>query len=136
VTDFALCRTCPEVTTGRQDSSKGWLLDASSNHHHCEVVTFGNLADLPMPIRNVVMRLGAGVPVRDIDISMFKLGLDMEDQWTPFQSTAPVADSTSPTSAAPVLASAASTKSPLALTPTSSTGAQRDEQLDLFGGAA
>ena len=134
MTDFALCRTCPEITTGRQDSSKGWLLDASSNHHHCTVKPFGgDLAELPTPIRNIVLRLGAGAPIRDVDISMLKLGIALEDEWTPFPSIAPAVASASLTSPAPALESAASTRSRHVSAPTLVTAAQGD-LLDLLSG--
>lgn len=139
VSDFAICLTCPEIVAGRVDSSKGWLLDESSNHFGCDVRPFTDLANLPAPIRNTVLRLGAGIGVRGVDIAMLKLGLDLEDQWTPHPyrspSTAPVAASTSTTSPAPVTASAASTRSLPASPPTSTTSVEPD-LFDLLGDAS
>ena len=133
MTEFALCLTCPEITTGRMDSSKGWLLDASSNHHNCDVKPFRNPATLPPPIRNAILRLGAGIGVRDTDITMLKLGLQMEDAWTPHQSTARVVASISPPSRAAARVSAVSTKSRPASAPTSITSVKPvDGQLELF----
>lgn len=136
MTDFALCRTCPEITTGRMDSSKGWLLDASSNHHHCDVVPFTDLPSLPAPIRNAILRLGASAPISNTDITMLKLGLALEDKWTPLPSTAPDAASTSRTSPAPALESAASTRSPNALTLISAIAVTPDQMSLDFGEAS
>jgi hypothetical protein len=134
MTDFALCLTCPEITTGRLDSGKGWLLDASSNHHNCRVIPFTNLSDLPAPIRNVVLRLGANAPISDDDITLLKLGLNLEDQWTPnrYASTAQVAAPTSTRSSAVAPPSAASTRSQLVSPPTSTTAASESTLLDLL----
>lgn len=123
MTDFAICLTCPEITTGRQDSSKGFLLDASSNHHHCNVKPLVNPGALPPPIRNSILRLGAGLPLTNNHITLLKLGLQIEDEWTTSQSTAPDAENTSGTSPADAQRSAASTKSRPASPPTSTTPA-------------
>ncbi|MFT4189882.1 MAG: hypothetical protein QM621_15065 [Aeromicrobium sp.] len=140
MTDFAICLTCRELTTGRIDSSKGWLLDASSNHDRCDVRPFTNPATLPAPIRNAIVRLGASVPVADTHARLATLAFHLEDQWplAPLQSpsTAPAAVSTSTRSAAPAAASAASTRSQPASPPTPTTRAPADGQLDLFGDLA
>lgn len=122
VTDFALCVSCPEVTTGRTDSSKGFLLDASSNHNTCEVVPL-DMAKMTGPMRVMVMKLGAGVPVSDWDISMFKLGYEMSDLWKEPMSIVPVAGLSSEPSSVNVEASGASTRSPLASISTLTTDA-------------
>ena len=113
MTDFALCVTCPEITTGRSDSSKGFLLDASSNHNTCEVIPL-DMRKLDGPMRIITMKLGAEVPITNMDISMFKLGYEMSDQWRPKESqlTAPVVASKLEGSPAPVMVSGASMKSP------------------------
>ena len=113
MTDFALCVTCPEITTGRSDSSKGFLLDASSNHNNCEVIPL-DMRKLDGPMRIVTMKLGAGVPITNMDISMFKLGYEMSDKWRPKESlsTAPDVASRSEGSPAAVPALDASMKSP------------------------
>ena len=136
-TGLAICLTCPEITTGVHDSSKGFLLDASSNHHHCEVQPLGNPGELPAPIRNMILRLGASVPLTNNHIVMGALGFALEDQWHLSPSTAPAVESTSTTSPAPALASGASTRSLLASRPTSPTPAPGEQLgLDFDGGAA
>lgn len=134
-TAFALCVDCREITTGRLDSSKGFLLDAASNHDRCTIRVFGDVPNLPPPIRDSITRLGASVPTSDNQILMFRLGLQLEG-WLPEESacppapsTAPAAASTSPTLPAPAPQPAVSTNSRPVSTPTSTIAASQPETL-------
>lgn len=82
---------------------------------------FGVPAQHAPPIGRTLLKLGAGVPITNTDAVMFRLGLAMEDKWTPSPSTAPVAEHIYETSPVPALASVASTRSQPASTPISAT---------------
>ena len=140
---YAYCHDCHELTSGVMDmSSKGLRLGRESNHFACHV-TYLDPAVMPQPIGFAIALLASRPErVTDNTITMLRLGLDLHDYPTgalenecqPARSTAPDAANTWPTSPAPALASAASTRSPRASTPTPATSA--DEQMALDFGSA
>lgn len=141
---YAYCLDCCELTFGVLDQAKGFRANAGTNTHwDHNVKPFGDVAALPRPIFNAISRLGAGLPMSDNHITLFRLGLDLEDYPTgaaacpPAPSSAPAAESTSPMSPAPAQESGASTRSARASRPTSDTSAPREPDLfDLIGGVA
>lgn len=114
-----------------KDATRGKVFTLLPEDVNCEVRPLSKPAQLPAPIRNVILRLGAGAPINDNHITMLKLGIHLEDEWTPLSSTAPDAANTSMKSPARALASAASTRSAPASRRTSITPAPNDP-LTLF----
>lgn len=141
---FAYCRDCHEITTGIDDQAKGFRITEESNHFGHHLDPFGDPTRLPKPIFNTVARLGAGLPISDNDVTMFRLGLDLHDYPTgaleaecpPAPSTALAAAPTSTTSPALAPTSAAYTRSPRASRPTSATPAREADLFDLLDGGA
>lgn len=141
MTAFAYCCDCNELTTGVLDMSKGFRANEGRNTHWDHDVTpFADVSTLPTPIFNGIARLGAGLPVTDNAITMFRLGLDMHDYPTgaleakclPAPSTAPAVASTSTTCVASAPESAASMRSRPASRPTSATSAPKSSQVALW----
>lgn len=82
---FAFCIDCWELHYGIPDKNGVYSRDSgSSNHYDHAVHVFGRPVDYPAPIRQVLTKLHAGLPVTDAEITLFSLGLALE----PIQSDA------------------------------------------------
>ena len=141
--NLAYCHDCHALDYAAQNNNGSFTFTPQASAHFNHTTHhFGAPDDYPAPIRLALIKLGAGVEMTNNDITMMRLGLELDDRFhteatcPPAPSTAPAAANTSPTSPAPALASAASTRS-LPVSPPTPTTPAPGEQLGLdFGEGA
>ena len=76
--DFGYCFDCKEMNYAMTDANGRFeRANMSNNHQYCEQHTFGEPNKYVPPIRNVLMKLNAGLPISNNDIVFFKMAIDL-----------------------------------------------------------
>ncbi len=78
--DFAYCTQCKELSYAITDSNGVFDRNkAASNHWDHKNIIFGRPDNYIGPIRVVLTKLNAGLPVNNIEMQFFKLALELAE---------------------------------------------------------
>jgi len=78
--EFAWCKDCNEFSYAIEAKNGAERKQVASNHHNCgNVITFGSPDKYSPPIRNVLTKLKAMMPISDNEMILFKLALALEE---------------------------------------------------------
>lgn len=78
--DFAYCTDCKDLNYAITDNNGVFDRNkAASNHWDHRNIVFGAPDLYVPPVRNVLAKLLAGLPIRPIEMIMFKLALDLAE---------------------------------------------------------
>lgn len=78
--DFAYCIDCQELNYAITDSNGVFDRNkAASNHWNHRNIIFGAPDTYVAPIRNVLAKLQAQLPIRDIEMVFFKIAIDLAE---------------------------------------------------------
>lgn len=78
--DFAYCTECKELSYAITDSNGVFDRNkAASNHWNHKNIIFGQPDRYIGPVKNVLTKLQAGMPIRNIEMQFFKLALELAE---------------------------------------------------------
>lgn len=78
--DFAYCTECKELSYAITDSNGVFDRNkAASNHWNHKNIIFGKPDNYIPPVRVVLTKLHAGLPIRNFEIQLFKLALELAE---------------------------------------------------------
>lgn len=81
---FSYCFNCEELCYGIPSNNGVYSKDnAATNHWQCLCHNFRDPEEYSPPVKMLLIKLGAGVPITDIEMQIAKIGLHLDDKVTP-----------------------------------------------------
>ena len=77
--EIGYCLDCNEITYAVADRNQFDMGKLAFNHDKCRSYAFERPELYSPPIRNILCKLQAGLPISNMEISFFKLAIDMGD---------------------------------------------------------